>query len=296
MTQKRVSTTQKRAEPTATRVRVGDQLRRWRISKELTNDDAAKRAKWSPTRITRTEKGIYATKGEHVRHLAAAYEIDDPEGIDEVAAKADIDPKDGWWRSRTQIAEAEYLEFIELEDHATTILAQHPTIIPGLLQTPAYAREIIGNATVPNPAGRVEALVSIRTTRQGILTRGKNPVRLHALVPEVALRARLTHDPEIMRDQVRRLISTYETSNITVQIVPLDAHPGYCSHGPATILEYPHPWVPLVSVDNPMGGNHTDDDHHVSLTRERFELTSSVALPADKSRDLLKQRLEELHS
>ncbi|MEW1679460.1 helix-turn-helix transcriptional regulator [Streptomyces noursei] len=296
MTQNRDAKAQKRAQPTATRRRVGGQLVRWRESKGLTNDEAAKRARWSPTRVTRTEKGIYATKGEHVRHLCNAWGVDDPEGVDEVAAKADIHPKSGWWLNYADVAGPEYLEFIELEDQATGIFAQHPTIIPGLLQTPAYAREIVANGTVVDTENRVDALVAIRATRQGILARGKNPVRLHALVSEVALHPKLAHDPEIMRDQVRRLISTFDTPNITVQIVPLDTHPGYCSQGPATILEYPHPWVPVVSIDNSLGGNHTDDQKHTSRAKAYFELTSSVALPAEKSRELLKNRLEELHS
>ncbi|MFI5749107.1 helix-turn-helix domain-containing protein [Streptomyces sp. NPDC051644] len=282
--------TQKRATPTIKRRRVGGQLRRWRGS--MKSGDAAKLMGWDTTRLSRIERGTYRISGKEVGDFCTKLEVDDPAGIEEVARVAGEPMGEGWWAAYAGRIGQNYLDFIELEADAESLQIQHPVIIPGLLQSPGYVREMITRAPTAVSPAHAEMLVSIRLARQGILSKA---VKLHCVVPESALHAKFESGPAIMRDQIRKLLDVSEMPNVELQLTPLTTHPTYGSNGAITVLAYKHPWAKVASVDNPMGGNHTDDFQQVSFLEKEFEAIAEIALPADKSRDLLNEYLEGLH-
>lgn len=254
---------------------------------------AADRMGWDATRLSRVERGLYRVSPDEVRRFAAMLEVDDPAAVEEVAAVAEEPPGAGWWAPYAGRIGSHYLDFIELEAEARTIRIHHPVVIPGPLQSPGYAREILTEAA-SREQGRAEMLVNIRVARQEILTRNE-PVHIHALVPESALHARFGGGPNIMREQLHRLLDVSEMSNVTLQIVPLTAHPAYVSKGPVTLLGFRHPWVPVASVDNPMGGSHTEDPEQVEYLEGEFGEIVSIALSVSDSREILTEYLEGLH-
>ncbi|MFJ3229913.1 helix-turn-helix domain-containing protein [Streptomyces sp. NPDC086787] len=286
--------TQKRATPTVMRRRVGAQLRRYR-EPLMKSGDAAKLMGWDTTRLSRIERGLYRISAEEVRTLCDHYGVDDREAITEISKAAEEPPGGGWWAPYAGRVSDAYLDFIELEAGADAIRIHHPIVIPGPLQSPGYAREILTRAATNLSKERAEMLVRIRLARQDILSRDDGPVQLHALVPEPALHARFDSGPRVMRDQVRALIDASEMSNVRLQVVPLTTHPAYATKGPMTLLSFRHPWVPVGSVDNSMGGTHTEDPEQLNWLDAEFELLSSCALPEDKSQDLLNEYLEGLY-
>lgn len=82
-----------------------------------------------------------------------------------------------------------YEDLISLEAEADTVSSWQLGVIPGLLQTGEYAREII-RATAMSEAveARVDALVEVRLARQVVLTR-EEPLALWAIISEQALRS-----------------------------------------------------------------------------------------------------------
>ncbi|MFD7015230.1 helix-turn-helix domain-containing protein [Streptomyces sp. NPDC059928] len=294
MTQKSATATVKTATPTIKRRRVGAQLRRWRGT--LKSGEAAKLMSWDTTRLSRVERGLYKISAEDVRKLAELYGVIDADGVEEVARVAEEPPGAGWWRPYVGRVSDRLIDFIDLEADAATVRMQHRSIVPGPLQSPGYVREMIGRAPMAVPPDRAETLVSIRLARQEILTRTQHPVNFHALVPESAFHATFESGPAIMRDQLRRLLDLSELPNITIQILPMTTHPAFGSNGASTILTFRRPWVPVASVDNPMGGTHTEDPDQVSYLETEFAGIARVALPADKSRDLISEHLEGLHT
>ncbi|MFI8281403.1 Scr1 family TA system antitoxin-like transcriptional regulator [Streptomyces sp. NPDC085929] len=113
--------------------------------------------------------------------------------------------------------------------------------------------------------------------------------------PRIALHATFASGPGIMQDQLRKLLDVSELPNTKVQIVPLTAHPTYGSNSSMTILTFNHPWAPVASIDNPMGGNHTEDPEQAQILEAEFDHIASAALPVDKPRDLLIEYMERLH-
>ncbi|MFJ5811855.1 helix-turn-helix domain-containing protein [Streptomyces sp. NPDC093093] len=281
--------TQKRATPSIKRRRVGAQLRQWREASDMPSGDVARAMGWSQARFSRVERGYYRVLRNEVFDLCAKIGVDDPEGVAEVARVAEEPTGKGWWTSyanKVGISE-QYLDFVELEAEAETIRVQHPKIIPGLLQAPGYVREMHSSARSKDP----ESLIAIRLARQEVLSRAK----FHGLISESAFHARFESGPDLMKDQLRKLIDASNMENVTIQILPLTAHPSYGANGATTILTFRHPWTPVASVDTSTGGSHMDDPDQVSYLEDEFDHLSSAALPVDESRDLLKKYLEGLH-
>ncbi|MBT2396250.1 helix-turn-helix transcriptional regulator [Streptomyces sp. ISL-100] len=279
--------TQKRATPSIKRRRVGAQLRRWREEMGMPSGDAARAMGWRQDRFSRVERGYYRVTRDEVLDLCAKLGVDDPEGVAEVARVAGEPAGTGWWAAYAPKVSEAYLDFVELEAEAETIRIQHPKVVPGLVQSPGYVREMHSSARSNDP----ESLIAIRLARQEVLSRAK----FHGLIPESALHAQFASGPGLMRDQIRKLLDASEMPNVTLQIVPLTAHPAYGSNGAMTILTFRNPWTPVASVDNPMGGSHTYDPEQVAYLEAEFDNIASAALPVDKSRDLLNEYLEGLH-
>ncbi|MEV7872722.1 helix-turn-helix transcriptional regulator [Streptomyces sp. NPDC088124] len=283
--------TQKRATPTIKRRRVGAQLRRWRG--EMRSGDAARLMDWDTTRLSRIERGLYRISGEDVRELCKKLGVEDQAAVDEVAKVAEEPAGSGWWAPYASLMSPAYLDFIELETEAQTIRIQHPKVIPGLVQSHGYVREILSHARTTTEA--TEPMVTVRLARQEVLTRTSKPVQFHGLIPESAFHARFESGPGLMKDQMRKLLDASQMPNIKLQIVPLTAHPSYGSNGSMTIFTFQHPWTPVASVDNPMGGSHTYDLEQVGYLETEFDHIASIALPVDESRDLMNEYLEGLH-
>ncbi|MCX4681447.1 helix-turn-helix domain-containing protein [Streptomyces sp. NBC_01433] len=286
--------TQKRATSTVWRRRVGAQLRRWR-EPVMKAGDAAKVMGWDSTRLSRVERGQYRVSSDEVRTLAAHLGVDDEVAVSEVARVAERPLGGGWWAPYAGRIGDAYLDFIELEADARAIRIHHPTVVPAPLQSAGYVREILTRAATNLTPERAEMLVSIRMARQGILTSDEGPVKLNVLVPELALHARFESGPGVMRDQIRRLLDATELPNVNLQLVPLTAHPAFVTKGPVTLMSFSHPWVPIGSVDSPLGGTHTEEPEKVSWMEEEFDLISSIALPVDASRERLSEYLEGLY-
>ncbi|MER5969506.1 helix-turn-helix transcriptional regulator [Streptomyces sp. NPDC002055] len=281
--------TQKRATPSIKRRRVGAQLRQWREAVDMPSGDAARAMGWSQARFSRVERGYYRILRDEVFDLCAKIGVDDPEGVAEVARVAEEPTGKGWWASyadKVGVSE-QYLDFVELEAEAESIRIVHPKVVPGLVQSPSYVREMHSSARSNDP----ESLIAIRLARQEVLSRAK----FHGLIPESAFHARFESAPGLMKDQLRKLIDASSMENVTIQILPLTAHPSYGSNGAMTILTFRHPWTPVASIDNPMGGSHTVDPDQVAYLEAEFDNIASAALSVDKSRDLLNEHLEGLH-
>ncbi|MFI0776277.1 helix-turn-helix domain-containing protein [Streptomyces sp. NPDC021212] len=287
--------TQKRATSTIWRRRVGAQLRRWR-GPVMKSGDAATAMGWDKTHLSRVETGQYRISADDVQTLCAHLGVDDQAAVDEVARVAEKPLGGGWWAPYAGRISDEYLDFIELEAEASSIRIHHPVVIPAPLQSAGYVREILTRAGTNLTLDRAEMLVSIRMARQEILTRVERPAELHVLVPEPALHATFDSGRTVMRDQIRKLIDATEMPNVKLQLVPLTAHPAFVTKGPLTLLSFRHPWVPVGSVDNPMGGTHTEEPEKVSWMEEEFDLISSIALPVDESRGRLNEYLEGLYA
>lgn len=268
-------------------------MRRWRETTTVTAAQAAKQLGTDTGRISRLERGVYRFSTEEIRTLASMYGVADSEGIEEVVRAAEEPTDAGWWTPYANRLAESYRDFIELEADARTLRLHNPVIIPGLLQSPGYVREMLTKGPTAVSRTEAEMLVNVRLARQEILTRDHDPVAVHALLPESAFHPVLA--PLVMRDQLQRLLDLAALPQVTVQIIPLTAHPSFGSNGAMTLMTYRNPWVPVASVDNAMGGTHTEEPDKFEFLEKDFRGIVDVALSAEQSREVITEHLEGLH-
>jgi len=127
----------------------------------------------------------------------------------------------GWWA--THRLSDEYRRYVAHEAEAIRVVAYMPSLIPGLLQTPRYA--VAATATVlgrPEDHADVRARAQVRAERQQAvadrLANGR-PIRLVAILDDIVLR-RPFGGPEVMREQLDRLVEEAQRDHVTLVIMP----------------------------------------------------------------------------
>ncbi|GGV10002.1 transcriptional regulator [Actinomadura cremea] len=205
--------------PSVRQRRLAAELRRLRESKRLTGDDVADRLAWSTAKVSRLENARTGAKIADVRRLLDLYEVGGDRRDDLLALARDAEER-GWWEDYRDLPRP-LADFIALESEASAVREWGSSVFPGLLQTEAYARHVIGgwSALATLPPQELWRRVEVRMRRQSLL-RGPRPLELSVVLDEAVLQ-RLIGDPEVMRAQLEQLCAFTELPNVTVQILPL---------------------------------------------------------------------------
>jgi transcriptional regulator with XRE-family HTH domain len=208
--------------PTVRRRRLAAELREIRESKGKSGDAVAAALRWSPSKISRYERAKTGLQPREVERLLDYYEITGPRRELLLALAADATQK-GWWEDYGDSLSADYQQFIGLEDEASEIALWDVYVLPGLFQTEAYARHIIGTYRNIEPVtpGMTERLVRVRMRRQNVVDREAG-LNLSVVIDESVLQRRVGNE-QVMYEQLQRLARDADRPNVTVQILPMDA-------------------------------------------------------------------------
>ena len=190
--------------PTVRRRRLAAELREIRESRGKSGDTVAAALKWSPSKISRYERARTGLQPREVERLLDYYEITGSRRALLLALAEDAAQK-GWWEEFADGLSADYQQFIGLEHEASSIAIWHVDVVPGLLQTQAYARHIISSYSRIEPIapGLIERLVRVRMRRQQVLNR-EPAVQLSVVLDESILKRRIG-DELVMYEQLQRL-------------------------------------------------------------------------------------------
>jgi Domain of unknown function (DUF5753) len=131
--------------------------------------------------------------------------------------------------------------FLGFEAFAKGIEVFDPRVVTGLLQTEAYARELITYHASITPGVHIEQSLAVRRERQAVITRADNPAELWVVMEEQALR-RPVGSPAVMAEQLDHLLAATERPNVTVQVVPqnVGVHPALT--GAFSLLRFEDDW------------------------------------------------------
>ncbi|RKN06437.1 helix-turn-helix domain-containing protein [Streptomyces radicis] len=283
-----------RAIPTLRRRRLGQTIRRYRNDAGITLVTAARAMGWDDSKLSRMENAVARLLPQDVAKLLAQYGVSDLSVIRALEELAKDAGKQGWWQAYGGTLGLSYKDYLALETDAESLHIFTPGLIPGLLQTGAYAREIIAAIDGSLTPQEVAALAEVRKTRQAILTTRADgqPLRLWAVIHEAALHQRFAGLPYLMRQQLRHLLDMIDLPNITIQVMPLvgTPHPGMLGH--FEIVRFPHPWPTVVMLENIQGGHFIEGMEDVRAFEAAFERVVAAALSVDDSRQLIKTLLE----
>ncbi|MFI0421776.1 helix-turn-helix transcriptional regulator [Spongiactinospora sp. 9N601] len=108
--------------------------------------------------------------------------------------------------------------WLEVEPQALSLRFWDPMLVPGILQTEAYARAIYQRAVHPK---EVEQRVAQRMERRNILNRDEPP-RVWVMMDETIL-MRPVGGPRVLHEQLHFLLQAAEHPSVTIQVVPIAA-------------------------------------------------------------------------
>ncbi|MFI6550403.1 helix-turn-helix domain-containing protein [Streptomyces prunicolor] len=279
--------------PTVRRRRLGASLRGLRNEAGMTLDVAATAMGWRGPKLSKIESATQAIRPADVGALLSVYGVADPQVRDALEDLARDAGKRGWWQTYSGVVSPAYADYISLETDADTICAWSPLVVPGLLQTAAYARETIAGVTTSRTPDEVAALAEVRMARQAVLSRPGTAPEMWAIIHEAALRQRFSAGSSTMREQLRRLLDASDMPNVTVQLMPLDStpHPGVV--GGFTLTGFPPPMPSVVLLENLGGATYVEGDDATPFTKA-FERIRATALPVEDSLARIAE-LEESH-
>ncbi|MDX2575955.1 helix-turn-helix transcriptional regulator [Streptomyces scabiei] len=275
------------ADPTVRKRRLGSELRRLREAAGLKLDDVAARTSLTVSKVSRIEVARIGVKADDLDSLLDQYGVDDGAKRDVLHSLARHGSQRGWWQTYRDIISPAYADLISLEADAVNMRTYQSTLIPGLLQTAAYARAAISAINMTSTPPEVDALVEVRKARQSVLTR-PDPMELWAIIHEGALRPRDKGNPQMMREQLQHLLDIQRLPHVSIQVLPLDAPPHVGMSGSFAVLGFPETSdLDVVHIESLTSALYVEDPAEVSRYGGAFERLRAAALPFDESADLI---------
>ncbi|MFC9459243.1 helix-turn-helix domain-containing protein [Streptomyces sp. NPDC058430] len=227
--------------PTVLRMILGRRLQDMRLGAGASLENAAKALRVTTLTIRRLEKAEVALKPLYVEKLLETYGADRQE-IDEFVDLAEQANEPGWWHSYRDVVPSWFTAYVSLETGAKTLRTYEPQYVTGLLQTPDYARGVLRGGLPNGSEEELSRRVELRLLRQSLLEREDAPTLW--VVMEEAVLHRTVGSPDVMREQIERLLDVSELAHISVDIVPFTAgaHVGACA--PFTYFRFEEPELP----------------------------------------------------
>ncbi|GGT17126.1 helix-turn-helix transcriptional regulator [Streptomyces atratus] len=187
---------------------------------------------------------------------------------------------------------ASYFErVLEAEKHAETIEEWCPTLIPGLLQTDAYARAVVRAAHPLAPDDEVEEKVTARMARASLFEDDHKTPEYWAILPESLLRQPIL-PPAQAAEQLERIAALAMRRRIVPQILPWNCGPHPLMLGTAKIMTFPDA-PPPVCTEAQYSGDTIDDPALVKQYRKAYDRLRAAALPPEASLALIEQAAED---
>ncbi|MFI1963081.1 helix-turn-helix domain-containing protein [Streptomyces pathocidini] len=272
--------------PTVLRVVLGKRLHELRERAGLSYEDAGHALDVTHATIRRMEKAEVGLKIPYVEKLLRTYGVTDAAEVEDFLRLARDANRRGWWHRFRDVLPEWFSAFVSLEGEAELIRAYEPHYIPGLLQTPGYARAVL-RAGMPHAAEEeIERGVALRTERQAVLTKEGAPL-LWVVLDETVLR-RPVGGSAVMREQIDRLAEAASMENVRLQIMPFTAGPHPAMYGPFHIFRFPIQELPdIVYTESLVGGVYLDQHDDVSAFLEALDRMCAQAAPAHATPGIL---------
>jgi transcriptional regulator with XRE-family HTH domain len=178
-----------------------------------------------------------------------------------------------------------FRDLFDLEGTATQIRTYESYLVPGILQTEAYARAALEAVRPVLSAEDVEQAVALRMTRQEILERRDAPLTW-AIIDEAALH-RETGSGEVMLEQCQHLLRMGQRANIVIQVIR-DIDGLCCAFGRSfMLLSFKGGQQDLVYAEDIGAARYLRDREDVATYSLAFDHLRGSALADDKSAALI---------
>ncbi|WP_375372819.1 helix-turn-helix domain-containing protein [Micromonospora sp. S-DT3-3-22] len=280
--------------PTVLRMLLGAQLRRLREASGVTREGAGWEIRSSESKISRMELGRVGFKERDVADLLTLYGVTVAEERDALLKLARDANSPGWWHRYGDVLPGWFQSYLGLEAAAALIRSYEVQFVPGLLQTPEYARSVVLLGHRGAAVEEVDRRVELRIQRQQVLHR-ENPPQLWAVIDEAALR-RPIGGPQVMHGQLTALIEATRSSHIRLQIIPFDAGGHAAAGGAFTILRFGDDDLPdIVYIEQLTSALYLDKREDLDYYAAAMERLCVEATPPERTPEVLTRLRDELY-
>ncbi|MEW2287687.1 helix-turn-helix transcriptional regulator [Streptomyces sp. NPDC047841] len=285
---------ERRAAPTVGQVVLGKRLQELREAAGLSREEAARVLRVASATVRRMEMAEVALKIPYVQVLVTTYGVPEEEA-DAFVRLAEEANQPGWWQRFHDVLPDWFSLYVSLEGAARVIRSYEPHFVPGLLQTEEYARAVLEAGTIGQSApGTVERHVSLRMERQRLLER-EDPPHLWVIMDETVLRRPVSVRPEVLRDQLDRLLEYAGRDRVTLQIAEFAAGPHPGTYAPFTLFRFAEPELPdMVFTEYLTGALYLDSRQEVAAHLEVLDHMTARAASAQRTLKLLREHRESL--
>lgn len=289
--------------PVVARRRLGAALRELRLSTNLKIEDAARKLECSNAKVSRLETGKGIPRQRDVRDLIELYGVAAKAREAELVALVNDSNQDGGLDvDFRDVIEGEMMSAVQsrymaLEQDATSISTFESGVVPGILQTEAYA-EAVALLIYPD-SGEVERrrFVQLRMERQAALRRpGGDRLQLSVVLGEQMLRRPIGGD-QVIRKQLEHMVASLrdELADVDFRVAPLTlVVPGVLG-GPFSIVEFADPAdQDIVYLEGDEGGTYLETDEQVARYKAKFAALAEACPDRESSINIVEDAAKSL--
>jgi transcriptional regulator with XRE-family HTH domain len=273
--------------PSIRRRRLVAALTQLRKQSGKTLAEAANAAGWDTSKLSRIERFQVTITGDDTLTLCEALGASRTTS-QTLAQLARESRRRGWWTVYADVL-GTLEDFVELEADAKKVMGWESSIVPGSVQTEAYARAVIRNAWPEDPQESIDQRVQLRMERQKRMWDG--PARLWVVVDEAAL-MRPVGGREVMAEQLDRLVDVSQKGLATVQVLPTEL-PGHAALGTTFTLIELQDDTRVVYVDTLTGGVYIEEPADVEHHYTSWQRLTAESLDFVRTRRMLGKWIAE---
>jgi transcriptional regulator with XRE-family HTH domain len=265
------------------------ELRAARNATGMSLKDVAQALGWSVAKMSRIETAKRGAKPGDLEALLDVLRVDGPDRASLLKMAREI-REPAWWGFGREVPHL-LSGIVDAEQRAVRVTHVSLNLIPGLLQTRPYTRQIMETAGVQDEL--IEERVAVRQMRQGVLTK-RHPVELCTFMDE-AVFSRAVGGPGVMAEQLGQVLRTSDSENVLLRVLPSSLGAHAALSGGFVLFEFVRS-RPVVYLEGPGSGAFVDDPDDVGPFLENAQLLDEQASDPETSRAILLSYLQKYES
>ncbi|WP_328340072.1 helix-turn-helix domain-containing protein [Micromonospora sp. NBC_00421] len=251
------------------------ELRRLRVKAGLSQEALGEQINYSASLVAAVEQCRRPPREEFAERCDEALQADGLlSRIRDALIKESLMP---WFR-----------EWVTIEQEATALCSFQPLVLPGLLQTEAYARALHEGAS-HLVGDAMEQQVVARLARQEILHRDSPP--LFVAVLDYTALERPIGGQKVMREQLLHLQEVAQQPRVHLHLIPKGTGAYHGLNG-AFVIATPAEGDDIAYLDNQLQGTIVERAAYVHSLRQTWESVRAEAMPKGATLKLISEEAE----
>lgn len=264
--------------PTFARRRLGHRLEALRVAAGVTTQQVESAGVASKPTLWRIESGRQRVPVSTVAALCRLYGVAEPQSraLEQLAGQTGAR---GLWHEYRETAPSWFHLYIDLEAVTRRIICFDDSVVPGELQTPAYAWALWRDARPELTDDEIAPHVELRRQRQRALLDRVPPPQLDVVVGEGVLR-RAVGGPQVLADQIRHLQILTQSDHVDIRFLPFatGGHPAVT--GSFRVLEFPDADDPdVIYLELEVGSHYLEKPEELATYRRISAALAARAVP-----------------